>query len=276
MVGAWLEDLETRGLTPDLRSKCGQLLRRCLDYCVESRYLRTNPARKVALHRTRPEEMRTLDADQVTQFLRHATKHRLAALWFLALDSGMRLGEMLALTWPDIDFAAGTVSVTKSVRTGDKGGPRVKEVKTKASRRRIRLTRRTLDVLADRRTRMRGPLVFSTPGQRRHFGQTRYLNKANLRKCFRNLLRKAELPPVRLHDLRHTHATLALLGTKNVKAVSARLGHSDIRVTLNTYSHYLPIMEDEYVCAMEALLAQPAETQPPAAAVQTAKSAPST
>ena len=68
------------------------------------------------------------------------------------------------------------------------------------------------------------------------------------------MLRKADLPENRFHDLRHTHATLALQATKNVKAVSARLGHADIRVTLNTYAHFLPIMEEEYVAAMERLL----------------------
>jgi integrase len=59
---------------------------------------------------------------------------------------------------------------------------------------------------------------------------------------------------IRFHDLRHTHATLALLKTKNIKAVSARLGHADVRVTLKTYAQYLPVMEEELVAAMEKLL----------------------
>ncbi len=79
-------------------------------------------------------------------------------------------------------------------------------------------------------------------------------------KTFRLLLHKAGLPRVRFHDLRHTHATFALQATKNIKAVSARLGHADVRVTLNTYAHDLPLMEEEYVSAMETLL----ETPPPA------------
>ncbi len=209
------------------------------------------------LPRVRTDEMRPLTAAEIVRFLAVAARHRLAALWLLALDSGMRQGEMLALAWPDVDFATGTVSVTKSVRTGDRAGPRVKEVKTKAARRRIRLTQRTLEALAAHRKRTPGSLVFSTTGRGRHRGEARHLNKANVRKSFHLLLRKAGLPTIRFHDLRHTHATLALQATKNVKAVSARLGHADIRVTLNTYAHFLPIMEEEYVAAMEQLLEPP-------------------
>ena len=98
-----------------------------------------------------------------------------------------------------------------------------------------------------------------------HRGQPRHLNKANLTKTIRLLLRKAGLPRGRFHDLRHTHATFALQATKNIKAVSARLGHADVRVTLNTYAHYLPLMEDEYVSAMESLLETP---QTPARTVE--------
>jgi integrase len=85
-------------------------------------------------------------------------------------------------------------------------------------------------------------------------GHERHLLQASLRQTFRRLLATAGLPQVRFHDLRHTHATLALLKTKNIKAVSARLGHSDIRVTLNTYAHFVPLMENELVNAMESLL----------------------
>ncbi len=269
MVRTWYEDLEKAGCSPDLRNKCGQLLRRCLDHCVGDGDIKTNPTRKLSLPRVMAQEMHPLDADQARAFLAVAGRHRLAALWLLALDSGMRQGEILALNWPDVDFAAGVVSVTKSVRTGDKGAARVKEVKTKASRRRIRLTRRTLDALARTLDKhCRGPLVFSTRrAGAANRGQPRHMNKANLTKSFRLLLHKAGLPRVRFHDLRHTHATFALQATKNIKAVSARLGHADVRVTLNTYAHYLPLMEEEYVSAMETLLETP-PAPPPAAPQQ--------
>jgi integrase len=257
LIQNWGEELERQGCTPNLRKNCSKLLRRCLDQCVEFGFIRSNPARKLRLPRAHAHEIRPLDADQVKRFLAVAEGHRLAALWLLALDSGMRQGEMLALEWSDVDFDAGVVSVTKSIRTEKGGATRVKEVKTKAGRRRIRLTRRTLEALAERRQRSEGRLVFGTPGRGRRRGEERYLRKNAVLATFRRLLAKAGLPTVRFHDLRHTHATLALAATKNIKAVSSRLGHGDITVTLNVYAHYLPAHEDEYVTAMEKMLQRP-------------------
>ncbi len=164
----------------------------------------------------------------------------------------MRQGEMLALTWADVDFRDGNVCrVTKSVRTGDKAAPagqgREDEGEPPPHPPHPPHARRAW------RARFGGRLVFSArwplPATE---GKQRYVNKANLRKTFRQACwGRPALPAIRFHDLRHTHATLALQETKNVKAVSARLGHADVRVTLNTYAHYLPVMEEEYVSAME-------------------------
>jgi len=174
----------------------------------------------------------------------------------------MREGEMLALEWADVDFAAGAVNVKKSIRTEKGGVTRVKETKTPAGRRRIRLTARTLEALAARRRLNGGRLVFGTPGRGKRRGEERYPRKNAVLATFQLLLTKAGLPKVRFHDLRHTHATLALAETKNIKAVSSRLGHGDITLTLNVYAHYLPAHEDEYVAAMEKLL-QPTQPPPP-------------
>ena len=257
MVQAWNEELERQGCTPNLRKNCAKLLRRCLDQCVKYGYIRTNPAREQRLPRSRAKDIHPLDADQVQRFLAVAGGHRLAALWLLALDSGMRQGEMLALEWADVDFASGAVSVKKSIRTEKGGVTRVKETKTPAGRRRIRLTPRTLEALAVRHRLIGGRLVFGTPGRGKRHGEERYLRKNAVLATFHLLLAKGGLPKVRFHDLRHTHATLALAETKNIKAVSSRLGHGDITITLNVYTHYLPAHEDEYVAAMEKLLQKP-------------------
>ncbi|MCI0464799.1 MAG: site-specific integrase [Gemmataceae bacterium] len=256
MVAQWYQDLEKEGRSADLRNKVGQLLRRCLKHAVGFGLLHDNVAMKLPLPKVDVEEMRPLDEGQVKRFLTVAVKNRLYPLYLLAIDSGMRQGEIIALEWTDIDFESGIVSITKSARGGEKGGVRIKEVKTKASRRRIKLARRTLEALAALRQKSKGRLVF--PNRK-----GKHLLKSNLRVSFKRLLRKAELPEIRFHDLRHTHATLALLRTKNIKAVSARLGHADIRVTLETYAHFLPVMEDELVAAMEDLLTpQPPQETP--------------
>src|SRR5262249_14234497 len=112
-------------------------------------------------------------------------------------------------------------------------------------------------VLAARKSTSKSKLVFPN----RKGG---YLQRANVaRHSFKKILARAGLPEIRFHDLRHTFATLALLKTKNIKAVSALLGHRDIRVTRNTYSHWLPVMEAEIVDAMEEILTKPAPQEPP-------------
>lgn len=250
-----LSDLAAEKKSPDLQKKVGELLRRALKYAVTRGYVHTNVATVVTLPKVIEEEIHPLTEAQVQQFLLAARKSRHFTLYLLALDTGMRQGEILALEWTDIDFAIGVVSITKSVKTGEKGGPRVKEVKTRASRRRIKLTCRSLEALAQWRTQSTGRLVFPGRGKGPTYGQDVYLNKSNLHNAFKKILRKAKLPNIRFHDLRHTHATLALLKTKNIKAVSARLGHEDIKITLDTYAHWMPEMEDEIVHAMETLLA---------------------
>lgn len=114
MVSAWLEELEKKGASAALRAECLKLVRRSLTQCVDYGYLKTNPAKKVSMPRKERREIHPLDADQVRRFLAVARRHRLGALWLLALDSGMRMGEMLALLWEDVDWEAGTVSVTSS------------------------------------------------------------------------------------------------------------------------------------------------------------------
>lgn len=254
LITEWFQKLEEQGLSSDLRSKVGQLLRRCLDHCVEMGILKSNPARKLTLPRVQKEEMHPLDESQIRMFLDTARHHRLYPLWLLALDTGMRMGELIALEWSDINFAQRIISITKSARTGDKGGPRVKEVKSRSSRRRIQITAHSAATLQDWHKKSKGKIVFGVQGIGRYRGQIRLLNKTSLLRQFWKLLAKAGLPKIRFHDLRHTHATLALLKLKNIKAVSARLGHADIRVTLNTYAHYLPVMETEYVALMESVL----------------------
>jgi integrase len=256
LVKEWYEKLEQEGASSHLRNKVGQLLRRFLDRVMAFGWIKRNPARELPLPRVETKEMKPLTEEETRRFLAVAKTHRLYALWLLALDAGMRSGEIIALEWADVDLENGIVSVTKSARR-DKGGIRVKDVKTKASRRRIRLTPGSVAALRQWRAKTPGKLVFPARSRRKD----QYLDKRAIGRTFSELLKKAGVPPIRFHDLRHTHATLALLKTKNIKAVSSRLGHADITVTLNTYAHYLPLMEEELVSALESVF-QPQSVNP--------------
>ena len=172
---------------------------------------------------------------------------RLEALYVLAIDSGVRQGEAFGLHWPQVDFDGQAVIVTQSLEEKD-GLFRLKAPKSKASRRRIALPSETLAVLNEHRQRMlvegrdvkTGPVFVDTEGG--------YLRKNNLhRNSFSRIRQKAGVPRISFHGLRHTHATLLLLNGINIKAVSVRLGHSSVKITLDTYGHFLPEMDTQTI-----------------------------
>jgi integrase len=235
--------MERAGDSPQQRHKCGKILRTALRHAVAVGLIPANPALKVPLPKSPKTEMHALDAEQAARFLKAAETDRLYALYVLALDSGMRQGELFALQWADFDFAAGSVQVQRSLEEV-RGHLRLKEVKTAQARRRIHLSRFAQDALHEHRKRMLaeghagGPVFCDTEGG--------WLRKSNLvRYWFHPALARAGLPRIRFHDLRHTCATLLLLADVNVKVVSERLGHSTIQMTLDTYSHVLPTMQQK-------------------------------
>jgi integrase len=204
------------------------------------------------------EEMRVLTPDQARALLSAAAGDPLESLYVLAVTAGLRQGELLALRWSDLELDAGRLNVCRSVRLVSGRGAVVGEPKTKSGRRNVLLTPLAVAALRRHRTRQAEQrlravfwddldLVFGN-----EIG--RYIGATNLRlRSFRPLLEQAGLPAVRFHDLRHTAATLLLLAGVHVKVVSEMMGHANIAITLDTYSHVLPTMQADAVGKMEAL-----------------------
>ena len=191
--------------------------------------------------------------------LEAARGHRLEALYMLALSTGMRQGELLALKWDDVDLEGG---VLRARRTLTKTGKvyAIGEPKTKNSRRVIRLSGAAVEALRGHLSRQLGEmermgslyrpggLVFAT-----EVGTI--INPSNVRnRSLRLLLKAAGLRPVRFHDLRHTCATLLLSKNVNPKSVSEMLGHASVSITLDVYSHLMPDMQDKAAKALEEIL----------------------
>jgi integrase len=256
--------MEADGATADAQKKAGTVLRQVLKHAVSLGLIHGNPALKVPLPRVTREEIHPLGPAEVAHFLAAAAGDRLFALFVLALDSGMRQGELFALEWADFDPARGEVTVSKAL-SEVRGQLRAKDTKTKKGRRRVPLAPVTVAELSAHRARMLreghgSPLVFCTTDGTQ-------LRKSNvLRRHFAPALKRAGLAGVRFHDLRHTCATLLLLNNVNVKVVSERLGHASIVITLNTYSHVLPTMQQQAAAVMEGVLgrALPAAGRVPA------------
>jgi integrase len=218
-----------------------------------------NVAALVAPPRTSHREMTTLTPDEARALLGAAQGDRLEALYVLALTAGMREGELLALRWRDVDLDGRTISVRGTLQWTPSGFE-LAETKTASSRRQVAITEAAAAALRRHRAsqleeRLKvGPawrdldLVFAN-----ELGGP--LNASNLlRRSFRPLLERAGLPRIRFHDLRHTAATLLLGLGRHPKVVSEMLGHSQISVTLDLYSHVTPTMQREAVQALDALL----------------------
>ncbi len=166
---------------------------------------------------------------------------------------------MLGLKWEDVDLEARTLQVRRTL-TRTKGGPVLSTPKTKGSKRSVKLTQSAVEALRSHLQRQLGEidragslwqengLIFAsetgTPLDRRHV-TTRH---------FKPLLKRAGLPQIRFHDLRHTCATLLLTKNVNPKIVSEMLGHATVAITLDTYSHVLPNMQSQAVSAIESAL----------------------
>jgi integrase len=243
--------LATLGMSAAMRNKVAATLTAALNTAVRNDVIPANPAAGVRKPKAQKNEMQPLDPDQVTAFLDAARADRLFALYLVALDTGARPGELLALTWPDVDLDAGHLTITKSLEFL-RGALRVKDTKTPRSRRRVDLSAAAVAALGEHRRAMlaeghiAGPVFCNTEGG--------YLRPPHLiTRSFKPILKRAGLPDVRLYDLRHTCATLLLLADVPAKIVSERLGHTSITLTLDTYSHVLPTMQKRAAGVMDQI-----------------------
>lgn len=231
-----------------------RVLNKALEDAVEEGRIGSNPISKVK-GRPRPPkpETRAMSEAQAAAFLKAAFSDRYYPMYVLALDSGMREGELFALTWDDLDLVNGTVMVLRSLEELD-GKVRISELKTDGSRRRIELGAQTVEVLrAHREANKVAPgdhLVFPAP-------EGGYLRRPNLaQRFFHRVLARAKLPRFKFHELRHTSATLLLKAGENIKVVSERLGHAGIEITLKHYAHVLEGMQRQAAVKMGGILSR--------------------
>src|SRR5215212_8199192 len=247
------------GLSPRTVQYIHVTLHKALKQAVQDGLIPRNATEAVKPPQVRRQEISPLSAEQVKVLLETACGDRLEALSVLAIHTGLRQGELLGLKWEDVDLESGTLRVRRTLAT-TKSGPMLTAPKTKGSRRSVKLTQGALDALRSHLERQlqeidsagslwrENGLVFASeigePLNRHHLTSRR----------FKALLKRAQLPEIRFHDLRHTCATLLLTKNVNPKIVSEMLGHASIAITLDTYSHVLPNMRDQAAAAMEEAL----------------------
>ncbi len=247
------------GLAPKTVKYIHTTLHRALKQAVRWGLVPRNAAAEVDPPRVRTPEMRPLSPLQARKLLEAARSDRLEALYLLAVTTGMRQGEMLGLGWEDADLEAGVVRVKRTL-TLARGGPRLTEPKTRGSRRSVRLTASAVEVLERHRERQQNERSAAGEGWAEHglvfttrVGTPIRRDKLHA-ESWKPLLKRAGLPDTRFHDLRHTCATLLLTKDVHPKIVSEMLGHSSIAITLDTYSHVIPGMQEAAASAMEDVL----------------------
>jgi integrase len=234
----------------------GVTLRVALSWAVKHRLIPNNPAsgKLVALPAHAKREIKPLEAAQIAAFLAAARKDRLHAMYPLAIDSGCRQGELLGLTWADVDFGKGSLTVNRSLEEVG-GSLALKEPKTKKSRRTITLSAFTLAALQEHRKAMLAEGNYSA--DRPVFCGVRsksWLRKSDVyRHSFAPILKDAGLR-FRFHDMRHVCATLLLAAGTDVKTVQERLGHSTPMMTLNVYSHAMAGAQSAAAAKLNAIL----------------------
>jgi integrase len=219
------------------------VLHRALKQALRWNLVPRNAAEAVDPPRVRKREIRPLPPPEARKLLEAARGDRLEALYVIAVHCGLRQAELLGLKWGDVDLEAGTLQVRRTLSMGAFTAP-----KTAKSRRGVKLTADAVEALkrhsarqADEMTRVgdryedQGLIFASEVGTP--------LNRHNLvARSFKPLLKRAGLPPIRFHDLRHTCATLLFSKGLHPKLVQELLGHATIAITLDTYSHVLPGM----------------------------------
>ncbi len=239
------------------------MLHKALEDAVRLGLVVRNVCDAVSPPRKQHKEIKPLTPDQARKLLEAAKGHPQEALFVLALATGMRRGELLGLKWQDIDFAQGVLHVRRVLsrtptKMGRETGDRYVEAETKTerSRRSIVVASFALEALKQHRVRQQEArrlagdawqdhdYVFCTPlGTHLNPGHSVLVQ-------LKILLEKAGLPDIRFHDLRHSAATLLLSMGVHPKVVQEILGHSEISMTMDIYSHVLPTMQKD---AMEKL-----------------------
>lgn len=284
-INALYHRLEEKGLAPATMSDVASILRSALEDAVVKGLIPKNPAKMVPKPAHRREEARFMTQEEIRWLLEGVKGERLEAGFILALHTGMRPGEWLGLPWDAVDLTMGTVTVRQALHE-EKGRVFIGSVKTRAALRTITLPKVAVEALRQHRkrqaaerlaagsawqdtglvftNRMGGLLRRSNVDGRdlaRVIRKARQLaaeayEKAGMSRSEAQAKAARLLEGVTLHTFRHTHAALLIAQGVDIMAVSRRLGHENVRITLELYGHLLPGQDEKAAAAMERLAAE--------------------
>jgi integrase len=244
-------------------------LRRALRDAVADGLVIRNVAAQARPPRVGRVEMHTWTAEQVGTFLAAVREERLYPAWLLLATLGMRRGELLGLRWVDVVLKEGRIAIRHTLVMVD-GKPVMAEPKTAKGRRSLTLAPEVLETLRTHHARQAAERLswgadYTDSGLVITTEDGRPMHPETLSGLFVRQAKRAGLPPIRLHDLRHSVASILLARGVHPKVVSEMLGHATIALTLDTYSHVIPSLQQEAASVVAAAVLDPAGMTPESA-----------
>ena len=219
-----------RGLAPKTVRNIHQMIGSAYNLAMEQKLVSKNPAQGCALPKVEHKEMKTLTADQLSAFFQEARDSGVYELYYLDLATGLRRGELLGLKWTDVDLDRGVLKIQRAI-SRQNGKVVEAPLKTKNAYRTLPLSADAIDVLMQQRRKTgNSEWVFPSP-------TGGPMSPDSVLHMLQRVLKRAGLPRIRFHDLRHTFATMALQNGVDIKTVSSMLGHYSAGFTLDTYAH---------------------------------------
>lgn len=237
---------QPKGLSAKTVRNINQVISSAMDMAVRHKLILSNPTEGCELPKVEHREMKTLPAEQLGAFLREAKESGVYELYYMDLATGLRRGELLGLKWEDIDLQNGIIHVRRQVARVD-GEVKEMPLKTKNSYRNISISQDAVAMLTEMEAHQVSDYVFpsSTGGP---------ISPDSVNNMLHRVLKRAGLPSIRFHDLRHTFATLALQNGVDIKTVSGMLGHFSAGFTLDTYAHVTTSAQKEAAKTMGNVL----------------------
>jgi integrase len=246
------------GLSPSTVRYDHVVIHKALQTAIKWGVVPHNVADGVDIPRSRHREMQVWDKAEMSRFLEAVKTTPYYAMFYLALFTGMRRSELLALRWQDIDFSGGEVSVNRGLLQLEDGSFMFTEPKSAKSRRTIALPPSSLEVLQEHKSKIvSNRLMIDLPLKERDLIFStidgKPLRPNTVSRAWTILATRAGVKVIRFHDARHTHATLLLQAGVNIKVVQERLGHAGIQITLDTYCHVTPGMQKDAAIQFDKL-----------------------
>lgn len=257
-VQAWIDDQIAAGTGRVSVLHATKRLSTILDHAVRLELIPTNPVKAVDRPKQPPPRQAVLSRDELTRFLAAAESDHFYPLWHILALAGLRRGEAFALRWQDVDFHQRQIHVRQSL-TVHKAQLRIEQPKTAAGRRTIAVPDALIAALRQHKDRqafhaaklgelwLDRDLVICTETGSLH-------NPANCYDHFAAIIRRAEVPPIRLHDLRHTFASHLINAGIPLPIVASQLGHASPAITMSVYAHMIPKDQRQAADAIDRLL----------------------